>query len=59
PPAWRAISPVSRVTVWLPYWKDLLIFATWESLDVLGRRRSGAPLRALHREPMRDAAGPR
>ena len=28
PPAWRAISPVSRVTVWLPYWKDLLIFAT-------------------------------
>ena len=35
PPAWRAISPVSRVTVWLPYWKDLLIFATWESLDVL------------------------
>src|SRR5688500_7671833 len=29
PPAWRAISPVSRVTVWLPYWKLLVIFATW------------------------------
>ena len=28
PPAWRAISPVSRVTVRLPYWKLLVTFAT-------------------------------
>src|SRR3546814_1293404 len=28
PPAWRAISPVSSVTSWLPYWKVLVIFAT-------------------------------
>src|SRR5690606_16272266 len=28
PPAWRAISPVSRVTWCLPYWKVLVIFAT-------------------------------
>jgi hypothetical protein len=25
PDACRAISPVSKVTVWLPYWKDFLI----------------------------------
>src|SRR3990167_779313 len=55
PPAWRAISPVSRVTVWLPYWKLLLIFATlWSPWDVVVRLRNGAPLRALHRGAMRE-----
>ena len=33
PPAWRAISPVSRVTWRLPYWKVFVIFATLEFLD--------------------------
>src|SRR5690348_8974617 len=28
PDAWRAISPVSSVTSCLPYWNDLVTFAT-------------------------------
>src|SRR5690606_8778788 len=41
PPACRAISPVSSVTVWLPYWKLLVTFATWVSLMTLSMDRPG------------------
>src|SRR5687768_13106951 len=44
PPAWRAISPVSRVTWCLPYWKVLVIFATFDSLVMRYRLNRMRPL---------------
>src|SRR5690606_15687933 len=44
--AWRAISPVSSVTSWLPYLKVLVIFATLEFLGCFQKqkpRRIAAP----------------
>jgi hypothetical protein len=46
--AWRAISPVSRVTWCWPYWKVFVTFATFVFLlDVARRHPAGRDRRVL------------
>jgi hypothetical protein len=72
PPAWRAISPVSSVTVWEPHWKVLLTLlkmliylswcSAWSALLSSAHRLRREPGEAVsntmpfHQEP-RGAAG--
>src|SRR5579863_10243435 len=47
PSAWRAISPVSSVTVWSPYWKLLRYTVTWKPSCSAVSGRSAAQAETL------------